>query len=168
MYIRSWVLKDVLGLEDQVIGLEASSPPKLPCPRLEDSTIFWTVEVLLENARNLAENLQRPFRFRLLVIAWKILLKTFFWIAWKVLEIENLFFLENTCACVLGPWPWPRAFLFLTSRGSVLKRTVLGLGLGFFLCPWPWLRLVSSTPSLIYIFVIFNKLCYGANKPPLL
>ena len=30
------------------------------------------------------------------------------------------FFLESTCACVLGPWPWPRAFLFLASRVSVL------------------------------------------------
>ena len=56
-----------LGLEDQVLGfglgLEASSPQKLPCPRLEDSTIFCTVEILLENARNLAENLPRPFLF---------------------------------------------------------------------------------------------------------
>ena len=50
------------------------------------------------------------------------------------------FFLENTCDCVLGPWPWPRAFLSLASRGSVLGKAVLGLGLGlgFFLCPWPW------------------------------
>ena len=38
------------------------------------------------------------------------------------------FFLENTCACVLGPWPWPRVFLSLTLRGSVLGRAVLGLG----------------------------------------
>ena len=29
-----------LGLEGQVLGLEASSPRKLPCPLLEDSTIF--------------------------------------------------------------------------------------------------------------------------------
>ena len=31
-----------LGLEGQVLGLglEASSPRKFPCPRLEDSTIF--------------------------------------------------------------------------------------------------------------------------------
>ena len=51
---------------------------------------------------------------------------------------EDLFFLENTCGCVLGPWPWPRAFLSLASRGSVLEKAVLGLG--FFLCPWPWPR----------------------------
>ena len=46
---------------------------------------------------------------------------------------EDLFFLESTCACVLGPWP--RAFLSLASRGSVLERAVLGLGI--FLYPWP-------------------------------
>ena len=59
-------------------------------------------------------------------------------IAWK----KNFkdFFLENTCACVLGPWPWPRAFLSLASRVSVLGKAVLGLGLGFFLCLWPWPR----------------------------
>ena len=43
--------------------------------------------------------------------------------------------MENASACVLGPWP--RAFLSLASRGSVLGKAVLGLGLGFFLCPWP-------------------------------
>ena len=48
----------VLGL-----GLEALGPRKLLCPRLEDSNIFLTVEILLENARNLAENLQIPFLF---------------------------------------------------------------------------------------------------------
>ena len=33
---------EVLGLEGQVLGLglEASSPRKLACPQLEDSTIF--------------------------------------------------------------------------------------------------------------------------------
>ena len=34
-----------LGLEGQVLGLEASSPRKLACPRLEDSTIFWNVKI---------------------------------------------------------------------------------------------------------------------------
>ena len=48
---------------------------------------------------------------------------------------EDLFFFEIACACVLGPWP--RAFLSLASRVSVLGKAVLGLGLGFFLCPWP-------------------------------
>ena len=34
---------EVLGLG---LGLEASSPRKLACPRLEDSTIFWNVKIL--------------------------------------------------------------------------------------------------------------------------
>ena len=34
---------EVLGLEGQLLGLglEASGPRKLPCFRLEDSTVFW-------------------------------------------------------------------------------------------------------------------------------
>ena len=55
-------------------------------------------------------------------------------IAWK--KFLKIFFLENTCGCSLGSWP--RAFLSLASRGSVLEKAVHGLGLGFFLCPWPW------------------------------
>ena len=56
-------------------------------------------------------------------IAGKIFVKTFFF-----------FFLESTCLCVVGPWPWPwpRELLSLASRGSVLGKAVLGLGLGFF------------------------------------
>ena len=55
----------VLGHKVQVlgIGLEASRPRELPCPQLEDSAIFCNVGILLENARNLAENWQRPFLF---------------------------------------------------------------------------------------------------------
>ena len=37
---------EVLGLEGQVLGLEASSPRKLDCPRLEDSTNLWIVQIL--------------------------------------------------------------------------------------------------------------------------
>ena len=61
-------------------------------------------------------------------------------INWRLPEnfFEDLFFLENTCGCVLGPWPWPRAFQSLALRGSVLGKAVLGLGLGCFLCFWPW------------------------------
>ena len=129
-----------LGLEGQVLGLEASSPRKLACPRLEDSTIFWIVKILWsawkifwktyfrgDRSKNFCEDLF--FFFFFLEIAWKIFVKTYFF-----------FFLESTCACVLGPWPWPRAFLSLASRVSVLGKVVLGLGLGlgFFLCPWPW------------------------------
>ena len=46
-----------LGLEGQVLrlGLEASSPRKLLCPRLEDSTIFL-------NSRNFVGKRQKPRR----------------------------------------------------------------------------------------------------------
>ena len=70
------------------------------------------------------------------------ILKSLALVLWRTLEnfFWRPFFLESTCACVLGPWPWPRAFLSLASRGSVLGKAVLGIGLGFFLCPWPWPR----------------------------
>ena len=80
-----------------------------------------------------------------LEIAWKTFLKTFF-------------FLENTCACVLCPWPWPRAFLSLALASDffcVLGKAVLGLGLGFFLCPWPWPR--ALCPRLHLWLYTFTK-----------
>ena len=109
---------EVLGL-----GLEASSPQKLACPRLEDNTIFWFVKILWS--------------------AWKIFWKTFFCGDRPKNFCEDLFFFwEQSCACVLVTWPWPRAFLSLASKVSVLEKAVLGfgLGLGLFLRPWPWPR----------------------------
>ena len=57
-------------------------------------------------------------------------------------NFEDLFFWRTLAAVSLFLGPWPRAFLSLASRGSVLEKAVLGLGLGFFLCPWPcpWSR----------------------------
>ena len=70
-----------LGLEGQVLGLEVSSPRKLTCPRLENSTIFWIVKI---------------FGKRFFVeIAWKIFVKTFFFfleIAWKIFVKTFYFF----------------------------------------------------------------------------
>ena len=63
---RGHILKSLaLASKPQVpgLGLEALGPRKLPSPRLEDSTIFSTLEILLENARNLAKNLRTPFLF---------------------------------------------------------------------------------------------------------
>ena len=66
------------------------------------------------------------------------------------------FFLESTCVCFIDPWPWSRAFLSLASRVSVLGKAVLGLGffcvlgLGFFLCPWPWPRALCLRLHLCY------------------
>ena len=148
---------EVLGL-----GLEASSPRKLACPRLEDSTIFWIVKILWS--------------------AWKIFWKTYFcgdrlknvcedlfFFGDRLKSFcEDLFFLEGTCACVLSPWPWPRAFLSLASRVSVLGKAVLGLG--FFLCPWPWalcprlhlwfLSLISCT---IHSSYRYKPVCIGST-----
>ena len=65
---------------------------------------------------------EKFFRNRFFVeFAWKIFVKSFF------------FFWEHLRLC-----PWPRAFLSLASRVSVLGKAVLGLR--FFLCPWPWPR----------------------------
>ena len=64
------------------------------------------------------------------------------------------FFLESACACVLGPWA--RAFLSLASRVSVLGKAVLGLGLGFFLCPWPWPR--ALCPRLHLCIIAYTRL----------
>ena len=110
---------EVLGL-----NLKASSPRKLPCPPLENSTISWTVEISLENARNLAENLRRPF---FVSPKWRWHEKKFL----KTLSLEKNFwrpfflFFENTCTCVLGPWPREGLSLALASEFF----SVLGLGL---------------------------------------
>ena len=114
---------EVLGL-----GLEASSPRKLTCPRLEDSIIFLIVKILwsawkiiwktffcgdrLKNFcedlffswRSLEKLLWRPFFF--LEIAWKIFVKTFFFF-WRALALVSLVLglgLEHSC-------PWPRECL---------------------------------------------------------
>ena len=86
---------------------------------------------LLKFCRSLEKNFRRNF---LLENAWKKILKTLvFWGGDRLKKIfEDFFSLENTCAWVLGLWPWPRAFLSLASGESVLGRAVLGLGLGFF------------------------------------
>ena len=65
---------------------------------------------------------------------------------------EDLFFGEHEHLC---PCPWPRAFLSLASRVSVLGRAVLGLGLGFFVSLALASSLVSSIPPLIV--VIFSR-----------
>ena len=93
--------------------------------------------------------LEKFFGKRFLVkTAWKVFVKTFFFFFffffWRSPEkflwrpFFFSFFWRALALCVLGPWP--RAFLSLASRVSVLGKAVLGLGLEFFLCPWPWPR----------------------------
>ena len=112
----------------EVLGLEASSPRKLACPRLEDSTIFWTVKILWS--------------------AWKIFWKTFFcgdrlknfcedlfFFFWKALALVSLALglgLEHSC-------PWPR---------ECLSSERLSLASDFFVFLALASILVSSTPPL--------------------
>ena len=110
---------EVLGLdlEGQVLGLEASSPRKLACLRLEDSTIFRIVKILWS--------------------AWKIFWKTFFVKStWKIF-VKTFFFRRALAlvSLVLGhglehSCPWPQECL--SSEGLSLASDffcVLGLGL---------------------------------------
>ena len=134
----------------EVLGLEASSPRKLACPRLEDSTIFWIVKILWSGWKIFWKTVFRGYRL-------KNFCEAFFFFGDRLKNFcEDLFFLflESTCACVLGPWP--RAFLSLASRVSVLGKAVLGLGLGlgFFLCPWPWLRALCPRLHLCSLLML--------------
>ena len=114
-----------LGLEDQVLGfgLKASSPRKLPCPGIEDSIIFWTLKIVLENARNLAENLERPLMYSSFGDRLKKLFEDIFYFlrslapASLVLALSiPVLCLERVCTrkgcpwprIFLDPWPWPR------------------------------------------------------------
>ena len=76
----------------EVLGLEASSPRKLACLRLEDSSIFWIVKILWSG--------------------WKIFWKTFFcgdrlknfcedlFFYWRALALVSLVLgLEHSCLC---------------------------------------------------------------------
>ena len=133
-----------LGLEDQVLGLKASSP------RLEDSSIFWIVKILWsawkifwitffrgDCLKNFCEDLffgDRPKKF---------FLRPFF------------FFLESTCACVLGPQPWPRAFCSWPQECLSSERLSLALASDFFVSLALASILVSSTPPLLpTVFII--------------
>ena len=96
------------------LGLEASSPRKLACPRLEDSSIFWIVKILWS--------------------AWKMFWKTFFFGDCLKNFCEDLFFFfgEHLRLC-------PRS---LASSVSVLGIEGVCPRKGcswprIFLCPWP-------------------------------
>ena len=109
---------EVLGLEGQVPGLDLEN-----CPVLGSSTIFGMVKILQIGSK---------FFFKSLFVE---ITKIFFWRPFFLrspeINFEDLsFFGEHLRACVLGPWLWPRAFLSLASRVSVLERAVLGLESG--------------------------------------
>ena len=115
-----------LGLEGQVLGLglglEASSPRKLACPRLEDSTNFWKVKILW---RSLEKFLWRPFFFFFLestcaLCPWSLALAS----SIPVLGLESV------CPRKGCPWPWPWPRIFFVSLASSLVFSTPPLGAG--------------------------------------
>ena len=139
---------EVLGLEGQDLGLglEACKSLKMPCSRLEDSTIFWLVENgprswpilfrLRERQRACEKNFEGSFFFEKL----------------DYLELRPFFFGDHfrvvSLVLSLGlecSYPWPRE--------RVLGKTVLDLG--FFLCAWPCPRVLC--PRLHLWFKRSNK-----------
>ena len=152
---RGHILKSFgLGLEGQVLGLglEASSPRKLSCPRLEDSTIFWIVKILWSAWKFFRRTVfcgdrLKNFREDLFFggeIAWKIFVKTFFFR--RALALVSLVLslgLEHS-------GPWPRECLSS-------ERLSLALASDFFVSLALASSLVSSTPPLWSRFVVLNN-----------
>ena len=106
-----------LGLEGQVLGLEASSPQKLLCPRLEDSISF--------NCWNFVDRLKKILED---VFYWRTP-KNFFWrpFFWRLPEkflLGLFFFGEHLRLC-----PW---FLASSIPVLVFERVCPRKG-----CPWP-------------------------------
>ena len=136
---------EVLGLEGQVLGLEASSPQKLPCPRLEDSTFFELLKFCRLPEKKILEG----------VFYWRTPEKTFedFFLRSPEKFFEDLFFFgEHLRLC---PWSLASSIPVLG-----LKRVCPRKG-----CPWPRIffvslvltsSLVSSTPPLLIFIVIVN------------
>ena len=98
-----------------VFGLEASSPRKLPCPRLEDSTIFELLKVYLA-----------PEEFFGKVFFWRSP-KNFFWKTyfcfWRALALVSFVLvlgLEHFC-------PWPREGLSSVGLSLALASSLLSL-----------------------------------------
>ena len=107
-----------LALASKVKSL-ASCPRKLACPRLEDSTIFWIVEILQIAGKKILEGV---FYWR---TSEKFLWRFFFWRTLEPVSLVLSLGLEHSC-----PWP-PDG---LSSEGLSLALAsdffcVLGLGL---------------------------------------
>ena len=149
-----------LGLEGQVLGLglETSSPRKLACPRLEDSSIFWNVKILWSARKIFWKTFFSGDRLK--NFCEDLFFFFFFWRSpEKFLCRPFFFFLESTCA--LCPWS-----LALASSIPVLGLESDCPRKG---CPWPWPRiffvslalalassLVSSTPPLVRCVLFFS------------
>ena len=123
---------EVLGL-----GLEASSPRKLPCPRLEDSTIFEPLEFRWKMPKPCGKSAKIFF----LVSSSRDRPKKHFEDLFRLKSFFKTFFLRSPEKKFCGPFFW---------RTLASVSLVLGLGLER-VCPWPWLRIffVSSTSPLV-------------------
>ena len=117
---------EVLGLEGQVLGLEASSPRKWPVLGSRTALFFELLKY--------CGALENFFGKRFFVeIARKIFVKTFFFFGdrpfffWRALALVSLVLglgLEHSCpwprkGC---PWPWPRIF-FVSLASSLVSST---------------------------------------------
>ena len=99
-------------------------------------------------------------------------------LAFKNMESLPTIILKN---CVFGPWSWHRPLMPMASKWSVLEKSVLGLGLRFFLCRCPWRGTLYSRIHLCYLrcqpmrlkksvlltkskgyFVFFNQPCLSS------
>ena len=119
---RGGVLEDVLGLKDTFWSpwpwsLKSS---KIALSSARGQHYFWTVEISLENARNLTENLQRPcFWFPQVEIAWNEIFEDLLRLK-KILK--TFFFWEHLRLC-------PRSLVSRESDLGLEIFCVLGLGL---------------------------------------
>ena len=122
---------EVLGL-----GLEASSPRKLACPRLEDSTIF----ILLK----FGGALEKFFGRRVfLEIDWNTFCEDLLFFfgehlhlcTWSLASSIPVLGLERVCPRKGCPWSWPRIFFVSLALAS---------------------SLVSSTPPLAFTLKAVN------------
>ena len=130
-----------LGLEGQGLGFEAYKSSKMSYLWLEDSTVFDLLimdhgqlamtffSLYLGKRQKARGRFAKPFLFGERLIFRGNLAsscaKTFFWRSpekkfWRPFFGEHL------------------RLASLTSRGFVLEKSVLDLGLGVCLCPWPW------------------------------
>ena len=104
----------------EVLGLEASSPRKLACPWLENSSIFWMLKF--------CGALEKFFGKRFLVeIAGKIFVKTCFFFGEHLRFVSLVLGLGLKHSC-----PWPRECLSSERLSLALASDffcVLGLGL---------------------------------------
>ena len=108
------------GVLENVLGLEASSPRKLACLRLEDSTIFWNVKI--EHLKNFCEDLffffwRSPEKF-----LWR---PFFFWRALALVSLALSWSIPVLClerVCPRKGCPWPRIF-FVSLASSLVSST---------------------------------------------